>query len=178
MLSERSGDICSRVFLTISKIVAFVRQHVAPDMTNGHVAATVRCENTTFTVIDGYIPLLVEFDCHRLDAILQQTLPPYVIRGDFNAYNLSWGSTKNTTHGRTLLDLVLRHRLIVMNGGRSTFLVVPISTVLRALPSYRLAYPTLLHGLPTSKRMIVVIYPPTCPSVVFLAANHQMVCIG
>lgn len=113
LFSEKRDDLCSRVMLAIREDVAFVCHHVPPDMTNEYVATTVWCGKTTFTVIAGYIPPSVVCYCHRLDAILQQTPPPYGITGDFNAHHPSWGSNKTTTHGRTLVDLAARHGLMI-----------------------------------------------------------------
>lgn len=104
LFSERRGEFSSRIVLAIRKDFVFVRHHIAPGMTNEYVIAAVQCGKTAFTVIAGYMPPSVEYNCHRLENQIfrapesRSVQQSYVIRRMVISYgdssNVSYTSTK------------------------------------------------------------------------------------
>lgn len=92
----------SRVLLAIRNDLTFLVQNVEPDDSNEYVAATVRHNQVTFTIITGYIAPTAKFKVKRLQALLATTPLPHLLTGDFNAHHPAWGSVKKTQRGSRL----------------------------------------------------------------------------
>lgn len=111
----------SRVLLGIRKELTFVLHDISPHQTNEYIAATVRKGAFTFTIIAAYIPPGTAFDKLRLEEIIKKTPSPHILTGDINGHHIMWGSKKNNTRGRALMDIADKYNLTVLNDGTLTY---------------------------------------------------------
>ena len=93
------------------------------------VAATVFFENLKLTICSIYLPPGIEFPTDNFDELLNKLPSPFIILGDFNSKNSSWGSplpetqTPNLTYrrGTELLNILETNSLHLLNTGKPTF---------------------------------------------------------
>lgn len=111
----------SRVMLAIRKDLTYINHSVPPNRTNEYVAATVRCNKTTITVIASYIEPRAPLDKNLLATLISSTPSPHILTGDFNAHHPLWGSKKANCRGTDIVDIAQQHNLVVLNDGSPTF---------------------------------------------------------
>lgn len=86
------------------------------------VAASIRdpCEATLVSLYIGHDNIT----CQEVEDILTEidraSKYPLVMLGDFNAHHEEWGSAKADNRGKTVLEYVVDHNLVVINSGEAT----------------------------------------------------------
>lgn len=72
------------------------------------------------TLCNIYLPPEHQTSQAEIELLLQQLPKPLIICGDFNAHNILWGSTKNTTRGNIIANS-LEHYILLNNGEPTHF---------------------------------------------------------
>ena len=108
-----SGGVCVCVRRTVfSEVVPLVTPLEA-------VAVSVRFPDR-ITVCSLYLPPGLHVDRREIDTLLRQLPAPYIVCGDFNAYNPLWGSPRFDTRGRLLEQIFSEANLIILNNDHPT----------------------------------------------------------
>ena len=92
---------------------------VSVDSTLQIVAAQVQLR-TRFTVCNIYSSRSHQLSIQLLHSIYRQLPQPCLLLGDFNAYNVLWGSAVTDTRGRAVEQFIEDTGLVVLNDGTPT----------------------------------------------------------
>lgn len=79
-------------------------------------------QNSKLTIVSIYVP---PRNCENFENKLQDLLnelePPFLLLGDFNAHNMAWGSPQNDKRGNIIAQMAEDKDLIILNDGSNTF---------------------------------------------------------
>lgn len=78
--------------------------------------------NIKFTIISFYIPPCKSFSKQELKKIFDSITTPKIVIGDFNSWNVAWGSQSNNHRGNILESAIMSSDLCILNDGRPTHL--------------------------------------------------------
>jgi len=67
-----------------------------------------------------YISPLDDVPLEDLNDLMRQLPPPFIITGDFNAHNTTWGCSRIDRRGRTIERFVEENGLVILNTGEMT----------------------------------------------------------
>ena len=91
------------------------------------VAARVTLHKTV-TICNVYLPPSVDVRASDIHNLLSQLPRPFILLGDFNAHNTSWGSDQSSSRGLLLQDVFSDWDLSVFNDGSPTFVHAALGT--------------------------------------------------
>jgi exonuclease III len=77
-------------------------------------------QNENINLLNLYIAPHVQTDSPNLETIFKDKSKS-IILGDFNAHNLIWGSSHNSSRGKTIESIIDRNNLIILNTGHPTY---------------------------------------------------------
>lgn len=90
------------------------------------VGAHVRFSKVSFNVVSAYIRPAVYVNVHDcLRYIISSSADPWLICGDLNAHNVSWGGMKTDRRGRDIQEITDLLGLNIANDGSATFFRAP-----------------------------------------------------
>ena len=98
-----------------------IHSHI-PLNTNLQATAVRLSLNKTFTVCSLYIPPPFNLTGSDLCNLYNQLPEPRLILGDFNSYNLLWGSTSLNSKGKIIEKFLNDYSLCLFNDGSPTYL--------------------------------------------------------
>lgn len=87
-----------------------------------------------------------------LDNLLKQLPTPFILSGDFNAHNATWGSNHTDIRGKNIEKVIDRKNLVLLNSGQSTHFNSfngSFSSIDLGLCSSSLAHMTTWNPLPS-----------------------------
>ena len=96
----------------------------------------------TISICSIYIPPRAKIEQKDLDEIVNQLPTPYLLLGDFNGHNVSWGSDDVNEKGRIIEKFINYNNLCLFNDNKSTYLH-PATGTYTSL-DLSICYPTLL----------------------------------
>lgn len=118
--SNRLGG-ASRAALLIRTDIPQVPLTVRGSTDSEICACRVRFGTLDFTAVSIYLQPTVTIDTIELAKAVQSLPPPYLVCGDFNAHNASWGSQKTDKRGTNITDFMETVRLLLINDGQPTY---------------------------------------------------------
>ena len=74
------------------------------------------------TLCSIYIPPSFALRPEHLNSLLKQLPSPFMLLGDFNGYNILWGSKDNDPRGDLIEDFITNNDICLMNDKSNTFL--------------------------------------------------------
>lgn len=83
---------------------------------------TIFLNNKELSLISCYCPTYSypRFDKTKLDNLIKSIPHPFILAGDFNAHNTSWGCNSTSRRGREILDVINDNCLVLLNDGQVT----------------------------------------------------------
>ena len=96
--------------------------------TNLQAVAVVLSRHTTITIGSIYIPPRYQLGNRELNDLLDQLPSPFILIGDMNAHNITWGNLDNNSKGDKLEKLISDYDLCLWNDGCPTY-IHPISNM-------------------------------------------------
>lgn len=77
---------------------------------------------TKFTYINIYLPPKESFTSNDIRNIINQIKTPFILGGDFNAWNTLWGSPKTNKRGELIENALIESNCGILNDGAPTHL--------------------------------------------------------
>ena len=74
------------------------------------------------TLCSIYIPPSHKLDSRELDDLVVQLPSPFILLGDMNAHNISWGNNDTNNKGLKIEKLIADHDLCLWNDGSPTYI--------------------------------------------------------
>ncbi len=74
----------------------------------------------TISVCNIYLPNSHSLDANEMKDLIKQLPKPFILLGDFNSHNTTWGSNKSDTRGRHMENIIDEEDLIIFNNGQPT----------------------------------------------------------
>ena len=74
----------------------------------------------SYTLCNIYLPPRERIISTEIENLLSQLPSPFCVVGDFNAHHNTWGSSIDSTKGKTISNIIDSHNLILLNTGAST----------------------------------------------------------
>ena len=90
--------------------------------TNLQAVAVVLSLHKTITICSIYIPPRYQLGNRELNDLLDQLPSPFILIGDMNAHNITWGNPDNNTKGDKLEKLISDYDLCLWNDGCPTYI--------------------------------------------------------
>jgi ribonuclease HI/exonuclease III len=112
-----AGRACGGVAIGVVDSVHSAPVHITTNLQA--VAVRVHLQQQ-LTILNLYITRDQDFTLLDLQDLLQQLPQPVLVVGDFNSYNVLWGSARTEPRGRTVADFIDASNLVLLNTGAYT----------------------------------------------------------
>jgi ribonuclease HI/exonuclease III len=113
-VSPRGGCITC-----IKKGIAFQQVETKSQILEVLTIKVFLSETNHITCVNIYNPCK-EFTVSTLEEICEELNGPLILCGDFNSYNVMWGSKKNDMNGRHVEEFIDNNNLVCLNDGTGT----------------------------------------------------------
>lgn len=117
-----SGNKHNGVAILIKDTIQY--KHLPTFSDNGLqiICVTIFLNNKELSLISCYCPTYSypRFDKTKLDNLIKSIPHPFILAGDFNAHNTSWGCNSTSRRGREILDVINDNYLVLLNDGQVT----------------------------------------------------------
>ena len=113
------GRACGGVSVLVKK--AIPHRQITLN-TNLQVVAVVLSLHKTITICSIYIPPRYQLGNRELNDLLDQLPSPFILIGDMNAHNITWGNPDNNSKGDKLEKLISDYDLCLWNDGCPTYI--------------------------------------------------------
>ena len=111
------GRACGGVAVGVVDTLYSTPVHIATNLQA--VAVRVHLEQHV-TILNLYITREQDFTLLELENLLQQLPQPIIFVGDFNSYNVLWGSVRSDVRGRIIESFIDASNLVLLNTGANT----------------------------------------------------------
>lgn len=119
---SRAGGIASLIKTNISFTVINLDSVEAPDMVQFH---GINLTSMNLTIINIYSPPHVTLPTSFWNMLLSKISQPFLICGDLNAQNPSWGSGMLNLNGKIVAEFLLSNDICLLNDGSPTRVTAP-----------------------------------------------------
>lgn len=113
----------SRAILCVRKDIPSSLVHVCSGQAREHVACKVTIGH--ISICNASVLLVVPVSTAAISSLVRNVCAQYIICGDFNSYNVLWGSTHCNVRGRMVEHVLYKCDLVLLNDASSTFLRGP-----------------------------------------------------
>ena len=113
------GRACGGVSVMVKKSIP--QRRIALN-TNLQAVAVRLYLHKTITICSIYIPPHYQLGNRELNDLLDQLPSPFILLGDMNARNITWGNPDTNNKGHKVEKLISDYRLCIWNDGNPTYI--------------------------------------------------------
>ena len=113
------GRACGGVSVLVKKSIP--HRHISLN-TNLEAVAVVLSLHKTITICSIYTPPRYQLGNRELNDLLDQLPSPFILLGDMNAHNITWGNSDTNSKGDKLEKLISDYDLCPWNDGSPTYI--------------------------------------------------------